>query len=71
MTTIDTPLSTAHTSEYVFGPAVGLACRECGAHYSLGAAYACMECFGPLEVRYEYGNVTREQIEAGPSSIWR
>ena len=30
-----------------FGPATGLVCRECGAHYSLGAAYACMECFGP------------------------
>jgi len=30
-----------------------------------------MECFGPLEVSYEFGNVTREQIEAGPASIWR
>ncbi|MEI8082854.1 MAG: threonine synthase, partial [Actinomycetes bacterium] len=54
-----------------FGPAVGLVCRECAAQYSLGAAYACMECFGPLEVRYEFGTVTREQIEAGPSSLWR
>ncbi|MEI2730304.1 MAG: threonine synthase [Candidatus Nanopelagicales bacterium] len=54
-----------------FGPATGLVCRECGAHYSLGAAYACMECFGPLEVTYQYGDVTREQIEAGPTSIWR
>lgn len=59
------------TDEPDFGPAVGLICRECGAHYSLGAAYACMECFGPLEVRYDFGTVTRKQIEAGPLSIWR
>jgi threonine synthase len=30
-----------------------------------------MECFGPLEVGYEFPTVTREQIEAGPRSIWR
>ncbi len=54
-----------------FGPAVALACRECGARYDLGAAYACAECFGPLEVDYDFGTVTREQIEAGPASIWR
>ena len=37
-----------------FGRATGLVCRECGAEYSLGAAYACAECFGPLEVRYDF-----------------
>jgi len=30
-----------------------------------------MECFGPLEVAYDYPQVTREQIEAGPRNIWR
>ena len=30
-----------------------------------------MECFGPLEVGYEFPTITREQIEAGPKSIWR
>lgn len=54
-----------------FGPGKSLSCRECGAHYSLGAAYVCMECFGPLDVDYDFGPVTREQIEAGPNSIWR
>ncbi len=56
---------------YDFGPATALVCRECGAEYELGAAYACMECFGPLEVHYDFGKVTREQIEAGPPSLWR
>jgi threonine synthase len=54
-----------------FGPAVALSCRECGSRYDLGAAYSCVECFGPLEVAYDFGTVTREQIEAGPASIWR
>ncbi|MEU6743273.1 threonine synthase [Streptosporangium sandarakinum] len=54
-----------------FGPAVALSCRECGARYDLGPSFACIECFGPLEVAYDFGRVTREQIAAGPASIWR
>ncbi|TMR08537.1 threonine synthase [Nonomuraea turkmeniaca] len=54
-----------------FGPAVGLSCRECGARYPLGPSFACLECFGPLEAAYEFGNVTRADIESGPANIWR
>lgn len=54
-----------------FGNATVLRCRECGATTPLGAHYACPECFGPLEVGYDYPTITREQIEAGPKSIWR
>ncbi|MCH1867652.1 threonine synthase [Nocardioides sp. CFH 31398] len=57
--------------EGAFGPARCLACRECGAEVELGPQYACPECFGPLEVAYEFGTVTREEIEAGPRNIWR
>lgn len=53
------------------GPARALSCRECGATTPLGPFYACAECFGPLEVSYEFGAVTRESIEAGPANIWR
>jgi threonine synthase len=54
-----------------FGPATRLTCRECGASYDLGAAYACVECFGPLEVSYDLSRVTRELIESGPQNMWR
>ncbi|WP_283139023.1 threonine synthase [Rhizohabitans arisaemae] len=63
-----------------FGPAVDLSCRECGQTYDLGPSFACIECFGPLEVKYQWDDsadappvspVTREQIEAGPPNIWR
>ena len=54
-----------------FGPATRLTCRECGTSYSLGAAYACVECFGPLEVGYDFSGVSRALIESGPQSMWR
>jgi threonine synthase len=54
-----------------FGHATGLVCRECGATQELGPHYACLECFGPLEIAYDFPAVTREQIAAGPRNIWR
>ena len=61
----------SETSAASFGAATHLVCRACGAHATLGADYSCWECFGPLEVAYEFGKVTREQIQAGPLSLWR
>ncbi|MHB1433655.1 MAG: threonine synthase [Streptosporangiaceae bacterium] len=66
-----TASSVVTTSRASFGNASDLRCRECGASYPLGAQHACFECFGPLEVHYDYPPVTRESIEAGPQSIWR
>ncbi|GAA2127540.1 threonine synthase [Nocardioides bigeumensis] len=57
--------------EGAFGNARALSCRECGHQVDLGPQYACPECFGPLEVAYDFPAVTREQIEAGPRNIWR
>jgi threonine synthase len=53
------------------GNATGLSCRECGSSYDLGPLYACAECFGPLEVCYDFPLLTRADIESGPLSIWR
>jgi threonine synthase len=53
------------------GYAYALSCRECGEHSPLGPRYVCELCFGPLEVAYELPAVTREQIAAGPNSLWR
>ena len=54
-----------------FGYASHLACRECGQTCELGAQHACAECFGPLEVGYDFPALTRASVEAGPPSIWR
>jgi threonine synthase len=70
------PSSPAPTAEPglrpgAFGNAVQLVCRECRATAPLGPLYACQECFGPLEIGYDFPDVTRAQIEAGPKNIWR
>ncbi len=53
----------------------GLSCKECGTAYPAGPLMMCEECFGPLEVRYDYdalrSAISRERIEAGPRSLWR
>lgn len=53
----------------------GLKCKECGTEYEAKAIHVCEECFGPLEVVYDYDllrrTVTRESIQNGPNSIWR
>ncbi|MFC4562759.1 threonine synthase [Nocardiopsis mangrovi] len=59
------------TTARPFGPAVALSCRECGERYDLSPRFACEFCFGPLEVAYEFGEVSHASIAAGPASIWR
>lgn len=52
-----------------------LVSKESSAEYPLKALHICEECFGPLEVAYDYdkirSQVSRESIQAGPNSIWR
>jgi threonine synthase len=65
---------TAHpttTTSFDLGPACALACRACGHRMDLAAEFACPQCFGPLEIAYDFPHVTRESIELGPRSIWR
>jgi threonine synthase len=63
---VDSPTLTSS-----FGNARCLVCRECGAEQPLGPFYACQECFGPLEVGYDFPQIDRATIESGPKSIWR
>ncbi|MGH3611123.1 MAG: threonine synthase [Pseudonocardia sp.] len=65
---------TAHrpaNTTFDLGSARALSCRECGHQIPLAAEFACPQCFGPLEVAYDFAGVTRASIEAGPRSIWR
>ena len=54
---------------------LALRCRQCGTQYPESPQYVCEECFGPLEVVYDYeaikASVSREQIALGPRSLWR
>ncbi len=52
-----------------------LKCRLCGATQPFGASYVCEECYGPLEVSYDYDlireTISRERVERGPRTLWR
>ncbi|MEZ5078297.1 MAG: threonine synthase [Solirubrobacterales bacterium] len=52
-----------------------LKCKECGSAYELGASYFCENCFGPLEVTYDFSGLGAEEakrrIQAGSQGIWR
>ena len=53
--------------------AAHLICKGCSATYPLDAQFACVACFGPLEVGYTEldAPVSRERIEQGPRTLWR
>ncbi|NHD18477.1 MULTISPECIES: threonine synthase [Actinopolyspora] len=53
------------------GPAAELVSKEEGHRQPLAPEFVCLEDFSPLEVTYDFGRVRREDIEAGPNSIWR
>ncbi|MGI8563682.1 MAG: threonine synthase [Candidatus Dormibacter sp.] len=54
---------------------LGLRCRACGQEYETQATHVCPACFGPLDVAYDYAEISRRvsraSIEAGPTSMWR
>jgi threonine synthase len=52
-----------------------LKCKECGKAYPLEALFVCDQCFGPLEVSYDFSDLdaaeARRKIQAGSRGIWR
>ncbi len=55
--------------------AIHLKCRECTRTYPLEPIAACEECWAPLEVVYDYGNLwadlRREDLASRPPTMWR
>lgn len=54
---------------------IGLKCRECGREYPKRPLHVCEDCFGPLEVEYDYEAIkkaiSREKIAAREPNLWR
>jgi threonine synthase len=52
-----------------------LRCKECDTAYPPEARYVCEQCFGPLEVSYDFAALdaeeARRKIQAGSPGIWR
>ena len=64
---------------YTKGPVMsfvlGLECRECGQKYEKKPLHVCENCFGPLEIHYDYAaikkSMSREKIGARERNLWR
>src|SRR6516225_7659651 len=60
-----------HPMSYV----TNLKCRECGQDYPIKPLHVCEDCFGPLEVIYDYAKIraaiSRAAIAARPHNLWR
>jgi threonine synthase len=54
---------------------VGLSCRICGSRYAVEPRAICDECFGPLEVDYDYDRIARDMsprsMASRPPTMWR
>jgi threonine synthase len=57
--------------KFDLGNAVELVSKEEGHRQPLAPEFVSLEDFSPLEVAYDFGKITRAEIEAGPRSIWR
>lgn len=53
----------------------GLQCRECSQEYSTTPVHVCENCFGPLEIVYDFAaikrSLSREKIARRERNLWR
>jgi len=50
---------------------ISLQCRECKKEYDSTFKYICEECFGPLDVKYDFPAVTKETFANREHTYWR
>ncbi len=53
----------------------GLRCKQCGTCYPADRSFVCLECFGPLEVSYDYSKIQSHLnpkiISQREENLWR
>ena len=50
---------------------INLQCRECKKEYEPTFKYICDDCFGPLDVKYDFPSVTKETFANREYTYWR
>ena len=48
-----------------------LQCRECKKEYETAFKYVCDDCFGPLDVKYDFPTLTKETFANREQTYWR
>jgi threonine synthase len=50
---------------------ISLQCRECKKEYPSTFKYICDECFGPLDVKYEFSSISKNTFVGREHTYWR
>ena len=50
---------------------ISLRCRECKKDYESTFKYICDECFGPLDVKYDFSPITKDTFSGREHTYWR
>ncbi|WP_268541908.1 threonine synthase [Candidatus Nitrosotenuis cloacae] len=50
---------------------ISLQCRECKKEYESTFKYICDECFGPLDVKYDYSPISKNTFDGREHTYWR
>ncbi|KAG2475874.1 MAG: Threonine synthase [Nitrosopumilales archaeon] len=50
---------------------ISLQCRECKKEYDATFKYICDECFGPLDVRYDFPTINKDTFASREQTYWR
>ncbi len=50
---------------------ISLQCRECKKEYESTFKYICEECFGPLDVKYEFPSISKNTFSGREHTYWR
>jgi len=50
---------------------ISLQCRECKKEYDSTFKYICDECFGPLDVKYNFPSLTKDTFTNREHTYWR
>ena len=48
-----------------------LQCRECKKEYETAFKYVCDDCFGPLDVKYDFPTLTKDTFANREQTYWR
>jgi len=50
---------------------ISLQCRECKKEYDATFKYICDECFGPLDVHYDFPTINKDTFASREQTYWR
>ncbi len=48
-----------------------LQCRECKKEYETAFKYICNDCFGPLDVKYDFPQISKDMFAGRENTYWR